>query len=273
MNVVLFHSTDNVPKHIEYCVKQIKHFTPDVKIHFLTDKNAFSNNVNIVNINDLNLNFDHLPYYKNDQMPLWRTSALRFFYIEEFIRRANLNDVFHFDNDILIYEDLNLILKNIKDSKFLITRHKETEAVCGFVYIKDYNSISGICRSLLEYMHKNEKELESQLGSMPHEMRLLGQIFNESKLISEFPILPWWKNFDKFNSVFDPSSYGQYICYNKMIHEGSKNRFIDTQILNNKIKVEFDNQLKVPFIYFNDFKIKINNLHIHCKNLQDYISY
>ena len=276
MNVVLFHSTDTIPKYIEECVKQIKFYTPDSRIFLLTDKDIILRQqiLEVVNIRDFGLNFDSLPYYKNDSMALWRTSALRFFYINEFLKRSKLQNVFHFDNDVLIYEDLKKIQSNIPlNGNFVITRHKEFEAVCGFVFIKNDEHLSKINDHLYNYMSKTERELENNFKSMPHEMRLLGQIFNDTPYIQDFPILPGWNNFESYNSVFDPSSYGQYICYNNNIHEGSKSRFIDKKILSNEITVRFDKQLKQPFLECNGQTIKINNLHIHCKNLKDYISY
>ena len=278
MNVILFHTSSDIPSHLEFCINQIKYFTPNVKIFFITDRHFSFEGVETVNVNDLlkdrKFILDTLPYYKHDSSPLWRTSALRFYYIYELMVRNNLENVFHFDNDVLIYEDLNTVFKKLNQSdNFKITRHKNEEAVCGFVYIRNASHLNYICEELFRFMKDTEQTLEFMLKSMPHEMRLLGEIFNTTNLIQDFPILPNWTGFGDHNSVYDPSSYGQYICYNKFIHEGSKNRFIDKQILNNKITIEFDNNLKLPFVNYNGNKTKINNLHIHCKNLQDYISY
>jgi hypothetical protein len=86
------------------------------------------------------------------------------------------------------------------------------------------------------------------------------------------PVLPFGEfsnNFEKFNSVFDPSSYGQHIDGTPdnntpgWVAPKNLHRAIDPYLYSKEINIVFEN--KLPYIEYNDKLIKLNNLHIHSK--------
>ena len=117
-------------------------------------------------------------------------------------------------------------------------------------------------------------------------MRLINYIntSNNSKYIDHLPVVvegPGSDNFDIFQTIFDPSSYGKHIAgshclgpHNKHYvktpdwHGTELHHYAGKQISDGKIKVIFDG--KYPFLSYNDKTYTINNLHIHNKNLKEF---
>ena len=278
-NFILFHKGNNLPQHIKVCVDQIKKTQTNYKIFLLTDlKITSSNDVNIIDINQYSIPLNEVTYYKGHQDPLWRAAFERLFYINEFINHRNLTNIVHFDNDVLIYKNIadvsNLLNDNVPNIG--LTPHKENELVCGFMFIKNSNSLEVVCKELLNLAVIGEDKLEEMLQSMPHEMRLLGHLQNnvlEKDVITSLPVSPIDPGnnlFDIFQGVFDPSSYGQFFGLDNTIHPDGANRFIDRHI--NKELVPVFDRYEPYVVWKNNKEIPIFNLHIHNKHLERYAS-
>lgn len=280
---ILFHK-GKLPHYITDCIKQIQHTQTNFDIYLLTNDNFSAiSNVNQININDIKCDeLSDINFYKNSDDPLWRTSFERFFYIQHVIKNNNLQNVVHFDNDVLIYKNINDIIETLNDNiKHIgLPTHKPNEFVCGFMFIKDFNSINLLCQTLLPLSQKGEKALEIEFNSWPHEMRLLGHIHSlNPELITPLPILPsnnWNNLYSLLNGVFDPSSYGQFFGQTHQkaknsIHPSDINRYIDHHILNGSIKPVFEKE--GPYILYKEKKVPIFNLHIHAKTLTEFCSY
>jgi hypothetical protein len=304
MNVVLFHRGNYLPgnsdaswmpDHIKYCIRQIRHTNPDLKIYFLTNLNIeqpADKNITIVNIDefdvpDISKYFAHdIPYH----VQLWQTSLLRMFYLEAFLERYNISDVIHFDNDIVLYANLEKFIPIFRNFNFLITPHFETEYVFGFSYIKNSKALIEINKNIKELANLPFTELQARVDSeCPHEMRLLNYInsIHNMKLIDHLPVVVEGlgdDNFNLFNTVFDPSTYGKHIAGSHDLGSHNKNftptkdwngtedhHYAGQQIIDDKIKLQFNN--KTPYVYYNDTKYELANLHIHTKDLDKFISY
>lgn len=282
-NFVLFQKGP-LPLYINFCIKQIQKTQTNFNIYLLCDRDINVTGVTTINLKSIEEeSLISLDYFIKDNNPLWRTSFERFFYIKNFLNKEKINNVVHFDNDVLIYHDVFNILNILQSEIFNvgITPHRNNEVVCGFVFIKNSNSLNEICEKLFLYAEYNITQLEQLLDSMPHEMRLLGEIKNTySNLITELPVSPLFPGnnlFNKFNCVFDPSTYGQYIAGThgsqgldkKQIHLREPTRFIDRHI-GNEFEPYFDSKTKKPVLNFNNNKINIFNLHIHSKQLEQY---
>jgi hypothetical protein len=304
MNVVLFHRGDPLqgnpdhlvlPKHIKHCISQIRYTNPELKIYFLTNLNIEQppdKNISIVNINefdvpDISNYFSHdVPYH----VQLWQTSVLRMFYLEKFLEKYNINDVIHFDNDIVLYSNLRKFEPVFKGFNFLITPHFETEYVFGFSYIKNNKSLIPINRDLLKLTNLPFTELQTRVDhKCPHEMRMLNYINNSNnmELIEHLPVVPAGvgsDNFNLFNAVFDPSTYGKHVggsheltpnnkhfVPTKNWNGTEKHHYAGRQIMEDKLEVKFMD--KEPRLYYNNSEYNLVNLHIHTKELDKFISY
>lgn len=84
------------------------------------------------------------------------------------------------------------------------------------------------------------------------------------------------KNFDKFNYIFDAAAIGQYLggVDPRNIPGNTKGFVNETCVINfDKYSFiwKFENNIIKPFIIIDNIKYPIFNLHIHSKNLKDFI--
>lgn len=266
MNFVLFHIGNDLPPHIKHCVQQIQKTNPNSHIYILTNLNIIINNPTITIIPTQKLIIPDIGnYYLHDPMgPLFRNAMLRLYYLEAFLHQYDIEDIIHFDNDVLIYENITTIADELKKHNFLITSFNPLNYVFGFSYIKNGASFAEINAKMLCLIVQGEKTLERLIGSMPHEMRLM-QYVNTDHQITLLPVLPTDKNFENFNYCFDPSSYGQYL--GGAAPEADK--YIGSKIIENKIQVLFDNHK--PYVILGEKKYNIFNLHVHNKQLENFL--
>jgi len=130
-------------------------------------------------------------------------------------------------------------------------------------------------------------------------MELFSLYNNENENIMNLPILPnnydgelksltglitnkkedYFNHFDKFKSIFDGASFGQYLGGIDPRNTSNINTkgFINESTLFDvsKFIIQFEidgKKRKIPYIIYKNKKIKINNLHIHCKNLKQFMS-
>jgi len=263
MNFVLFHVGSNLPNHFKYCVSKIWETNPNHNIHLITNINITIPNIKVININSLKIpNIGS--YYINDPNPLWRTAMLRIFYLQSYMERDNTTDVIHFDNDILIYENVDVIGSELRKNNFLISSADPLNYAFGFSYIKNAESLYKVTKALYDLVIQGEHRLEQQIGSMPHEMRLLKYI-NNDMYIKVLPILPTDIMFKDFNYCFDPSSYGQRFGG----AQPEIDKYIGAKIISNELILGFEN--RKPIGILNNNKFKIFNLHMHNKKLEDFM--
>jgi hypothetical protein len=303
--LLLTHIGENLPPYLNDFLTQFRKFNENYNVVFLT------NNVNVnheifINHNiktypiedlstqrindfivkfgygDINTINKHIVYGSPDY---WCVTAVRLFYVYEYMNKMNLNKVFHFENDIMIYESLDNISKIIKDNhlyenQIAITRGTNNKIMTGFVYIDTKESLDNILNQFTVYVSDH---LDFNKHNIDHlnEMALLHIYQNENpdKLIN-LPILPKnevFKDFNLFNSVFDPATYGQFldgVPSNPGVSIMPDSIIGDEMRSKNNISIGFEivDNLRVPFITTENGKFKINSLHIHSKRLNLFLS-
>ncbi len=98
--------------------------------------------------------------------------------------------------------------------------------------------------------------------------------------VSDLPILPFGehcKHFIYFNSIFDPATWGQLVGGTRVEVPGHKpqDHYIGVLLKDNPnwfVEWKIENELKIPYFNKDGELFKINNLHIHSKNLNLYVS-
>ena len=117
---------------------------------------------------------------------------------------------------------------------------------------------------------------------MVNEMTLMRAYSKDFPDQLEFlPILPFGefsKYYGEFNSIFDPASWGQYIGGN--IQEKQPGLKPDDHYIGQLLRKNLDYTIiwkqnglgKIPYFRYDDKEVKINNLHIHSKELYKYLS-
>jgi len=287
-NVILF-SLYDFPTYLKDCITQIKHHSPETNIHLISDKDVKgAEGVNVYHINQFLttplLQQDDVRYFQDNPVKehkeLFFSSAVRFLYIEELARKLDLKNIFTFDNDVLIYEDLQDVVKHIpSDKNIAITQALEDELICAMTYFRTPNDLVEIAGDFKSIFRYTEEELNSLLdlnGKHPNEMGIIWLICK--KRLIDYYIFP---SVPDSNSgfIFDPISYGQYISGLSSQAGGTGEPFIDEkhfigkQLKSNELSCWFDDSVKAPFAKNKHGKFKLSNLHVHGKNLEKFISY
>lgn len=287
-NIILFNYGQN-RNYFDDCINQILKYN-DLPIYFIGTESFSNKKINFIRIEDLENDpkvkeFKDVSFYENDNNPLWRTSMMRFFYIEALIRQNNLQNIFHFDNDVTIYDEFNKILSKIKQSeKNIITPTNEFNLTCGMFYTKNLDSISELNIKLFEKLklgidgiYKNYPGRGSNLDPfMVNEMTILKIIQEENlQLLSLFPTLPTANNYKEYNICFDPASWGQ--CIGGTFNGSppgwaGEHHYIGREILKGKYKILFENKKPEILDVNSSKKYPLFNLHIHSKNLKAFLS-
>ena len=292
-NIILVHIGSDFCDYLNDCILQIRK-TNKCKIYLLisekhndriVDKNVVIGNLEYINISDKHKKFNEVTKLdKNFRNGFWKSATERFFYIEDFVYEYSLTNIFHLENDNLIYFDINDKI-NIFENNYNIGAVFDNDIRCipSFMYFKDINYISEMTEFILYKNTNNDmesiamfKKYNINISNLPilpnfydKEFKSLNGLFTDDKL-------QYSNNFNLFNSIFDGACIGQYIGgVDPRNQSGDTRGFINESCIFNVMNFNFvfenDNGIMSPFAIIDNNKIKINNLHIHSKNLKKYI--
>lgn len=268
-----------------YCENDIYLIYNDYSSKYIDEIKKYKNIflIRYDNINKENLNILK-KFYKNfsvinglgNRKELFYRSFERIYLLYNLMNDINIENVLFMELDNLIYSDPNSWIKNVdKDVAFMIDNFNRISI--GVSYFKNKE----IIRKILDYL--NNEYLKDSV-KFPNEMSAFWGFYE--KYSSECFILPSFIepkysglisfNHRKFNSIFDPSTYGIFLLgYDKMhgsgINKINKWGIIKDLNVSNVIWKNIDG-LKKPYYISNNNSFLINNLHIHSKNLKGGLS-
>ena len=313
-NLIQIHIGKKLPDYIYDNLYQSLLVNTNVTIHVLIDNsliNEFNENIALFNISNANIKVvalenksdkiekytEYMKKFPNESITFrdsfWISTTSRFFYIEEFMRKEILTDVFHIENDVMLYEDLNKIKETLNKDSLYMVQDNISRVVPSILFIPNVNELSSMNDFILNKIKNSNVFL--------NDMNLLG-MYPKKEL---FPF-----NFNtKSKYIFDGAAIGQYLggvdpnnlpkmstprdellkCINNpskfFINETSDFKINDTMTFFRKQTViEKDNQAKaclgfdIDLIYGkqetdNNINVKqICNLHIHSKQLYQFSS-
>lgn len=317
--LIYIHIGKKLPEYIYDSVYQTLLVSPDTKIYVILDDiliNDFRNKINEFNINlylnnpinpnihiecvPLSIldNFGHKDKYlefinklpastKEFRDSFWISTTARFFYIEALIKLYQLTNVFHIENDIMIYENLNDI--KLDTSKLYMVKDSINRVIPSILFIPNVNHINKLNSYIIDTLCNSNNLL--------NDMDLLGTYSNPD--VMYFPF-----HFDDNTSfIMDGAAIGQYlggIDYRNIPNYDKKSIGEQRLLMFNNPTKGFINEtclfkpdtvsifrkdmhidnIKIPIelIYAtkevnDDIKIKnIVNLHIHSKQLYQFSS-
>lgn len=295
MDVIMFHSGGELPGYLECTFKQFRLFNPDATVHFLTDAKLLTDTLfNKYKIKATNKDLytsqkinEISRLYKKPPEDFWVITTTRLIYFENYIKQHALKDVYHFENDILIYFDLlqhDLKFKLYND--IAITVGGPDKIMTGFMYIKNGQSLAHMTDFFIRTLNQHGLVGTRKRYNldMINEMTLMKayQIAVHDNVMTGLPTIPFGEDsrrFALFNSIFDPASWGQYVGGTLGEGPGAKpeDHYIGQLLRNNPsydVVWQKDEQGRnIPYFKYDGKMVKINNLHIHSKNLHKYVSY
>jgi hypothetical protein len=273
--VVLCHLGSPAPAYINTCIGQIRTFS-DITIHVIADGDIpllgdmVVTSPSYLDDNRYVRSMEALPFKKHEANPLWRAAALRFAYIAALAEQWQLEEIIHFDNDVMIYEDpIKLLPRLANGNDIAITECNEDLLIAGFMYMRNEHAARVLACELLCKMETVDD----------NEMRLLRLVADDNpNLFSFLPMLPNMDGANYFGVLFDCASWGQWVGGT---HQdpgtpwAGDHHFVGKAILACEVDVEWGMDMvgrRVPFCVDIRGEYPIINLHIHSKELDKYAS-
>lgn len=296
--IVFVHLGPCLPSYTASSLAQARLFNPDCPIYLIANAAALENfsepSITTVPCESITQSSWHEKFKRESATDgFWQYVVERFYYLEEFMSQQKLTNVFHLENDVMLYRHLQELLPTFEKNYLGMigaTFDNDNRCIAGFMYIPETAPLS----KFIEFT-------TSKLYQKENDMYLLGQ-FREAfykKYIDHLPIIlpayakntpletptgkiasqpnDYFNHFDEFQSVFDAAALGQYIGGIDPIHGKNDPGFINESCIFNPAHLnifwEKDSQNRqVPIATYEGIKHPINNLHIHCKDLKTFSS-
>jgi hypothetical protein len=250
-------------------------------VHLIISENLIDyipyNNINISKVEDLiNEKYNSFSIQGHDlnfRDGFWNSTSSRFFILENYVKVKNIKNFYHIEYDNLIYDELKYateILIKQKEKMFLVI-DSHTRCIPSIMFIKDYTILSELTDFLL--LNNNRNDMENLFSFYSLNKNNVGTL-PILPTNNDFGVINIYVNlFDELNVIFDGAAIGQYIGgIDSRNNNGNTIGFVnETTIFNvSGLKIVWEDNL--PFIIHNGKKIKICNLHIHSKNLNQFLT-
>lgn len=301
-SIVFVHIGDNIPPYAEIAITQARLFNPNARIIILSSQSGLQRfhalktkeNLELRPYEELPQSSIHQEYQKCcvETSLFWRYTSERFLYLWDLMENDRLENIFHLENDNMLYADLEQLLPHFQKQYPGIgaTFDNEDRCIPGFVWIANCNAM----KDLAEYFVKKAPESLS-------DMYIMGSYRKERSIqwIDALPIImPNYKNLyplesphhhkthrpqaysnhsEIFHAIFDAAAIGQFLGGIDPIHENNQPGFINESCLFNPSLLHYqwilDEQGRFcPHALFQNQPYKIMNLHVHCKRLDQFKS-
>lgn len=306
MKVILTHIGSDIPPYAAFCLRQYRLFNPSAETVFIAGKNHLKARENL--FKELNIRpipseslegdrrirtFRKLNWFKKWGIPatfypsqpnFWHNAIERLFFIEVFMRQSGWKDVFHFENDVMIYSDLADIQKRIPApaTQMYITPVGDQWVACGLLYVPRHDLLGRFCDFVLKELPKGDERIKKERRvDIVSDMTLLKIFGEQEKALRYFPILPEGPHayeIESFGSVFDSASWGQFAGGTNNGNPAGwaeGHHYIGKEILAGNCRLVWKEEggLRTPFV--EDKKgsqTPLANLHIHSKKLGEFMS-
>lgn len=309
--VVLTHSgTRPIPEYAVDCIEQIL-FYSDTTVYFVCSRDKeisprLREIARIVYIEDLPVSERHLRFFKKLSSfganfdNFFQHATERFFIIDEVIECLGLTNVIHMENDIMIYEDINVLIGTMKKLYDCITVPRMTEEFCmaTVMYIPDHKRMEHFLDYVLEHiLDKKSNDVSKKTNDMiiladylrengKYALPLINKEYiDEYGLINSKGAVPpgehlddYYKYTETFGGIFDPQPMGQYLGGTDRKpkgvanNAGFKNEYSYVDISKLDIIWKKKGEGYVPVLKWKDKEYRIYDLHVHCKELNRFRS-
>lgn len=302
-NLVFIHIGKSIPSYVETAINQARNFNPDCQIILIANNEALkklnsnlrSKNVVYTPCESLPMTPQHLAFRKTTNWAngFWRFTCERFLYLHDLMEYLNLECVFHLENDNMLYVNLGSLLPIFQTyyPGIAATFDNDQRCIPGFIFVSNKN----VMRRLADFFSKLARKSYTDMQTIA-----LFKDANGSEVIDYLPIIPetypethplisesghtvekkerFFNHIELFCSIFDAAAIGQYLGgIDANMHGVSNPGFINESSIFNPSFFDYEwikdpEGRKVPFAVFGNKKYRINNIHVHSKNLDLFAS-
>jgi len=216
----------------------------------------------------------------NGREKLFIYSFERFFVLLNLMKQRDLKNVFFMELDNLIYQDPSPWLEQLSKSEMAFMFDNEDRFASGVCYIKNTELLETFCEFAIQFILYTDKFVS--------EMGCLSDFYKEYKERIQLLPIHWadstlpkeaHETFPLYNSIFDSAGMGIFIGGLDPFHrdgqvvKGLKGEWSLIDYTKYSYKWEADDRgRKIPYVLNGSNWIRINNLHIHSKELCLYLS-
>jgi len=306
-HLVFIHIGDELPPYINSCIHQTRLFNAsDSSVVWMMAKEkelgkiADCSNLRKIPLESIEPSAEHIyfdKYYTNHNLNnFWKYTIERFFYLEELMRAQSLQNVFHIENDNLLYINLKdflpVFVENYKG--MAVTLDCDYRVIPGFMFVRDSCPLV-LLNQCINFMIRHNR----------NDMQILADFINSVQnddVIQTLPILlpeydkplrnlagytsmqrqRYINHFDKFQGIFDAAAIGQYMGgisprNNPQGHNTigfiNETSVFQPSCLDFKWELNEDG-LKIPFARYTlqNKWYPVFTLHIHSKDMGQFLS-
>jgi len=307
-SIVFVHIGKNLPAYLKTAVTQARLFNPKTPIYIVANEEACKNTFSqfekdrpfFISCESLRKSSYHLEFNRLSQLDkvyregFWQYAMERFFYLDELMTQYQLQNVIHLESDVMLYANLEELLPTFQMYYQGIgaTFDNDDRCIPGVVFIKNPQIIS----QLTKFIAMRSSQGETDMQAISNFKKA-----NKKQMIDHLPIISrkyvlenslvsilghkvakgteenYCNHVEAFHSIFDAAALGQYLGGTDPRNQAGGPGFINESCVFNVSKLDFEWMLddqgrKVPYAIFHGEKIRINNLHVHCKDLEKFLS-
>lgn len=239
--IIITHLGESTPLYMKSCVHQIFLWNDNVTVYIILDPYHKDNQF----FSDITHNYKVVLIYTDSLRPTgahalflekftgdttfrkgyWRYVKERFFFIEEFMIQNGLTDVLSMEYDVLLYVNVNSILRHLRGTNTLrMVRDNDKRGHPGLMFIPSVEAIHGFNMFLIEIIHRSLDDMQSlaeyaveykdriQYFPLITEARRQAIVNRESKS-GHTSINSWYLSEDSetFQILFDSAVVGQWV--------------------------------------------------------------
>lgn len=306
-SIVFVHIGSSIPDYLSIALQQARLFNKECPIYVIGNEEAFKScpfvfdeTIHCISCESLARSQSHCKFVNSSRLDkkafegFWTFTSERFFYLEELVQKYQLTNVFHLENDIMLYVDLARLLPVFQQNycgMIGATFDNDMRGIPGFVYISDLEPLSQFTQLMgdLARAGKNDMEMLQEFKNRYHGVYIkhlpivIPQysvdygLKNELHQVAKCPEF-FFQHFDHFGSVFDAAAIGQYLGGISPRNGPMIPGFINESCFFNPsyflFQWEKDSEGRlIPYLLYKNEKYPINNLHIHSKNLFPFFSH
>lgn len=298
---MFIHIGERLPSYIEIALAQARLFNPACELVLIANEQALDGFYSearpfLVPCESLPMTLEHQTFCKRTKLNseiqdgYWLYTSERFLYLYDYMVAFEASNVFHIENDVLLYADLTELLPVFQEcySGIATTFESEFKCIPGFVFVPHRQVMQKLARYFAAKASKavpDMKVLAWFWKEHPTDIDCLPMVM-ESYLITNTP--PSFENrllnskrrhckhIEAFGSLFDGAAIGVFFDGIEQAKgnfpPGYRMKTLFDPLLIDYEWIVDENGRKVPYAKYGAEMYRINNLHIASKRLQKFAS-
>lgn len=305
-SIVFIHIGKSIPAHVPVALSQARAFNPDCPIILIANEEALNKlvinspkeDITKITCESLAKTEEHIRFKQNSGLNsqwregFWLYTSERFLFLQDLMVQYDLENVFHLEHDNMLYVNLEELLPIFTSyyPGFAVTMDNDQRCIPGFVYISNASNMNRLACYFADKAGENQNDMQilarfkNEFGdeAMDNLPIISEEYVNQQPMISPYNHISkdskaYCRNIDLFNSIFDAAAIGQYLGGIDPNNGTSQPGFINESCLFNPSQLTYEwltdsEGRNVPFAIYDNKKFRINNLHIHSKNLWKFAS-